>query len=336
MPSTYYIAWWNVENLFDEENAENLLDAEGSPRRTDKISRAIGSDIVGWTPALRDRKIDQLASIIAQMNGGSGPDLMGMCEVENKFVVTALAANVNVRLPARNYQVVHADTSDDRGIDIAFLYDPQFFDAPLGQRFQFVVMRRTATRELFQVNFQTHRNRTWAIFGNHWPSRSGGQLESAGYRAIAGETLAYFHQRVGEVHGEDTPVLAMGDFNDEPFDLSLVQYALSTRQRAKVLGGTSPRLWNLMWELMGTREGTFYFENFSNLLDQFLVNKNMAKATSPIQAVPGSVEILRFPGLVNAAATYPAAIAFGGMGKPVNQNGYSDHLPIGMQVREAD
>ncbi len=61
-------------------------------------------------------------------------------------------------------------------------------------------------------------------------------------RAIAGETLAYFHQRVGEVHGEDTPVLAMGEFNDEPFDLSLVQYALSTRQRAKVLGGTSPRL----------------------------------------------------------------------------------------------
>lgn len=91
-----------------------------------------------------------------------------------------------------------------------------------------------------------------------------------------------------------------------------------------------------MWELMGTREGTFYFENLSNFLDQFLVNKNMVKATSPIQAVPGSVEILRLPGLVNAAATHPAAIAFGGMGKPVNQNGYSDHLPIGMQVQEAD
>jgi hypothetical protein len=50
-------------------------------------------------------------------------------------------------------------------------------------------------------------------FGNHWPRR-GGQLESAGYRAIAGETLGYFHQRVLEVHGRQTPVLAMGDFND--------------------------------------------------------------------------------------------------------------------------
>ena len=57
-------------------------------------------------------------------------------------------------------------------------------------------MRRTGTREIFQVNFRTSRGRTWSVFGNHWPSRSGGQLESAGYRTIAGETLAYFHERV--------------------------------------------------------------------------------------------------------------------------------------------
>ena len=54
----YYVAWWNVENLFDEEDAP-------LGRRTDKVFRAIGDDIAGWTPALRDRKIDQLASVIA-------------------------------------------------------------------------------------------------------------------------------------------------------------------------------------------------------------------------------------------------------------------------------
>ena len=78
MPSTYYVAWWNLENLFDEE---------GSPRRTDKVARALGNSIVGWTPALRDRKIAQLASVIAQINGGAGPDLLGVCEVENRFVL---------------------------------------------------------------------------------------------------------------------------------------------------------------------------------------------------------------------------------------------------------
>ncbi len=83
-----------------------------------------------------------------------------------------------------------------------------------------VVMRCHATREIVQVNFKTTTadDRTWAILGNHWPSRSGGQFESEGYRAIAGETLSYVHQRVLEVHGPQTPVLAMGDCNDESFD----------------------------------------------------------------------------------------------------------------------
>jgi hypothetical protein len=64
--------------------------------------------------------------------------------------------------------------------------------------------------------------------------------------SIAGETLGYFDQRVLEVHEAQTPVLAMGDFNDEPFDTSLVLHALSTRQRAKVISARQePLLWNL-------------------------------------------------------------------------------------------
>jgi hypothetical protein len=67
MPTPYYIAWWNLENLFDEEGAVAL------GRRTDKVQRVIGKDIKGWTPSLRDKKISQLASVIAQMNAGAGP-----------------------------------------------------------------------------------------------------------------------------------------------------------------------------------------------------------------------------------------------------------------------
>lgn len=83
MPSTYYVAWSNLENLFDEEN---------SPRRTQKLQRAIGADLAGWTAARRDRKISQLASVIGQMNDGASPDLLGVCEVENRFVLELLLA----------------------------------------------------------------------------------------------------------------------------------------------------------------------------------------------------------------------------------------------------
>jgi hypothetical protein len=91
-----------------------------------------------------------------------------------------------------------------------------------------------------------------------------------------------------------------------------------------------------MWEVMGTREATFYFDNFANFLDQLLVNKNMLSATSPIHVVPGTVEIIRLPGMFDPAATYQAPIPFGGMGKPANPSGFSDHFPIGVQVEEAD
>jgi predicted extracellular nuclease len=328
MATTYYIGWWNLENLFDEEHAP-------ASRRTDKVFRAIQHDIKGWTPALRDKKIAQLASVIAQMNGGTGPDILGVCEVENRYVLDRLVTQLATHLPTRTYKIVHADTKDARGIDVAFLYDPTYFTAPKGEVFFHVVMRRDATRDIVQVNFQTAKGRTWSVFGNHWPSRSGGQAESAGYRDIAGETLSYFHERVLEVHGANTPALAMGDFNDEPFDTSLVTHALSTRQRQRVIDGDTPRFWNLMWPALGVPDGTFYFDNQPNLLDQFLINKNMARQDSPISARTDTVEILRFPGAFSKGR-YPAPRPFGGMGKKVHQDGYSDHFPIGMQVKEAD
>ena len=93
--------------------------------------RAIKDNIAGWTPQLRDRKIDQLASVIAAMNTGQGPDLLGVCEVESRFVVDRLVDTVNATLPApRNYAVVHADTGDARGIDVAFIYDETLFQVP--------------------------------------------------------------------------------------------------------------------------------------------------------------------------------------------------------------
>lgn len=329
MPTTYFVAWWNVENLFDYE---------GSPRRTEKLQRALGDSIVGWTPELRDRKIERLAAAVAAMNGGSGPDLLGVCEVENAWVLERLVERIEARLPNRTYSVVHADTRDERGIDVAFIHDSGLLDAPADQRFQHVVMRRTATREIFQVNFRTQRNRTWTVFANHWPSRSGGQLESAGYRAIAGETLAYFHQRAVEVNGPATPVLALGDFNDEPFDESLIRYALSTRQRETVVRGTSPRFWNLMWDVAADEQGTFHFDGALNVLDQVLVNKQMTLQDAPIRVLPETVRVQSdLPGVADTGRPgFPTPIPFGGMGKPVDRDGYSDHFPIAVEVVEAD
>ena len=325
MPTQYHIAFWNLENLFDIVN---------SPRRTDKVARALGKSIKGWTQALLDRKITQLSSIIQQMNLNRGPDLLGICEVENKFVVELLIQSL--ALLGRNYQVIHSDSPDQRGIDVAFIYDENLFKVPLPLEdnvFSHFVLRRTATRDILQVTFQTvAHQRQLIVLGNHWPSRSGGQAESEAYRAMAGETLAYFHQRVLEVKGDTTPVLAMGDFNDEPFNTSLVNYALSQRVPSIVLKGQNPYLLNLMWTLMGKGLGTLYFDG-PNVLDQFLINKNWLKSTARFRVNPDTANIVKLAPMVDKKGQ---PIPFGGMGKPVNQNGFSDHFPIEIVITEAD
>lgn len=320
MAHSYQIAFWNLENLFDVEN---------SPHRTDKLQRALGKSIKGWTQTLLDRKISQLASVIQTMNGGKGPDILGACEIENAHVMELLVAALAPL--GRNYGIAHNDTEDARGIDVGFIFDEALFTKEAV--FSHFIIKRTATRDLLQVNFRTQAGRLFVVVGNHWPSRTAGKLDSDGYRFIAGETLAYFHERIWEVHGKDTPVLAMGDFNDEPFDRSLEDYARSDRDKTKVIRSNSPRFLNLMWPLMGQSTGTHYFNNSPNMLDQFLADENMLKSSAPVKVDTGSVQIFHHPPMVYGGL-YPSPIPFGGMGKPVNKNGFSDHYPILVNVTE--
>lgn len=316
----YRIAFWNVENLFDIEN---------SPRRSDKLQRVLANELTGWTSDVLGRKISQLASIVRQMDQGNGPDILGVCEVENEYVLDLL---VSALAPLnRSYRVAHEDMSDGRGIDVAFIYDEGLFTAE--DQFSHFIVKRSATRDLFQVNFRTNSGRLLVALGNHWPSRMGGEYESEPYRIIAGETLAYFHQRIREVQNDkNVAVLAMGDFNDEPFSRSLVEHALCEQTRDKVTRARSPRFLNLMWPILGQRLGTHYYENRPNVLDQFLVSKGLLTGTSKIRVVEKSVEVLRFPEMVGSG-TYPVPIRYGRK-SDTNPDGFSDHFPITVRLRE--
>ncbi|HEY6011437.1 MAG TPA: endonuclease/exonuclease/phosphatase, partial [Nitrospirota bacterium] len=261
-----------------------------------------------------------------------GPDLLGLAEIENQYVLELLVAAL---APLnRNYGIAHSDSPDSRGIDVAFLYDQDQLTAE--EKFFHFVMRRTATRDLVQVNFRTSAGKLFVVIGNHWPSRSGGELESEPYRMMAGETLAYFHDRIRQVQNtDDVAVLAMGDFNDEPFSPSLVEYALSERSRAKVTNARTARFLNLMWPLMGQNSGTHYFDNYANMLDQFLVAKGLLTGNSGLEAVMDSLRIFRVPEMVKPGE-YPGPIKFGRpSSKDLNENGFSDHFPILIQVRES-
>ncbi len=318
----YYIAWWNLENLFDVED---------SPQRPDWLQSTLKNELKGWTQAVLDTKLDQLAKIILQFNNGHGPDILGVAEVENEAVMGQLKARLQPL--GRNYQVAYHDTSDKRGIDVAFIYDSDLFTFEM--QFFHVILKRTATRDLFQVNFHTSTGRDFIVVGNHWPSRSGGQYESEPYRILAGETLSYWHERILEEKGKDVAVLFMGDFNDEPFNRSLTDYLLSTNSFNRAKNASNPYAYNLMWSLLGQAIGSLYYNNFPNLLDQFLVGGGFLDEDAPIQVKAGSVNVERFPEMTKPG-DYPSPIKFGrpSSASDFNPNGFSDHFPISVVLTE--
>ena len=317
----YYVAFWNVENLFDVQN---------SPRRTDKLQRTLAGELSGWTQGVLDKKTANLASVIMKMNGSRGPDLLGVCEIENQHVLGLLRDALHPL--NRHYEIVHDDASDERGIDVAFIYDSALFEAT--ERFMHFIVKRVATREIFQVNFAikgTNPEKLLVVIGNHWPSRLGGLYESEPYRIVAGETLAYFHERIREIHGQNVAVLVMGDFNDEPFRRSLVDHALSESIRLKVTLSRTPRLWNLMWPLLGQGLATYFHENDGALIDQLLISKGLVTGTSGVKALPETIEVIRYPEMVSPG-TYPAPRRFG-RGVNRDEQGFSDHFPIALTLR---
>ena len=328
--SEYYVAWWNLENLFSVED---------DPERIPWLASQLKSELKGWTQAVLDKKLAQLVKVISSMNGGAGPDLLGVCEVENKKVVDQLVAALAGL--GRKYKVVHHDTSDQRGIDVAFLYDSAKFTMKAREVFSYTVLRRTGTRDLFQVSFYTKpkKNRL-VVIGNHWPSRSGGQYETEPYRMLAGETLGYWLQRIHEVLKEkstdpDPCVLAIGDFNDEPCNRSLVEYANSERTDRLVGSSraTTPYLLNLMWPLLGAGQGTHAFGGELEMLDQVLANRGLISSKSPLNVRRDSVEIVRFPEAVDKNGE-PRRFGRPSSKASFDDTGFSDHLPVACRIVE--
>ncbi len=323
--NTHYLAWWNVENLFS---------VKSDPDRSEKLERALGKELDGWTAAVLNKKLDQLAQIIMQMNGGSGPDILGVCEVESEKVLDKLISKLTPL--GRPYKTVHADTQDGRGIDVAFVYDSSKYNVLPSEIFNHFILRRNATRDILQVSFRTKPDdNKLVLMGNHWPSRRGGELESEPYRIMAAETLAYFHERTMQIDGKDQAVVVMGDFNDEPFNRALVAYALSERveRRVKSKRSRNPYLLNLAWNLMGQGIGTHHFDGTPGMLDQILVNRPVLRDDSPFEVDPSAIEILRFPEMTSNSGA-PRRFGRPSSASSFDESGFSDHFPIAVLLTE--
>ncbi|MCF7973159.1 MAG: endonuclease/exonuclease/phosphatase family protein [Phycisphaerae bacterium] len=337
----HFVAFWNLENLFAPE---------GFAQREPWIAQQMASDLSGWTQALFEIKIDQLVSIIRQMNGHQGPDILGVCEAENAFVLEQLTARLNGQINSRTYAVAHVDsTLDFRGIDTAFVYDASRYEVDPNAIFSHFVMRRTGTRDITQITLTTPGGSELIVLCNHWPSRSGGAYESRGYRMTAGETLSYWHQRIWEEKGNTQPIIAMGDFNDDPFDESIQIHARATRERGDVERvQTAVRFYNLAWHYLEQQgqdcqgnpkhlHGTLYHQGDGYVFDQLFVSKGLVMRSSPITVLEDTARIEMFPEMVDHRVSQGPkrfGLPKGNASQNVETDGFSDHFPVSVVIQE--
>ena len=305
------LVFYNVENLFDYFDDSTTIDEEFLPR---------GDRYWGKT-RYRDKQ-NKIAKTLIATGGWEPPAVIGLCEVENLYVLEGLTRFT--QLKAIGYEIVHQDSRDRRGIDVAALYRPDKFKLLDYEYYpvKFPFDPDSRTRDILHLVGELPNKDTLHYFINHWPSKFGGAFETEPKRIFAAEFLRGKVDSLLAIN-EDARIVLTGDFNDEPEEESMTE-GLRTHESAEDIDKND--LFNLMFELRYVT-GTHSFQNKWSILDQFIVVGNMFEPEAKTRVIPGSVQIFDMPWLIMEGAT-GAKRPFRTYQGPKYIGGYSDHLPI--------
>ena len=243
------VGFYNFENYYDTTNQLNVADEEFLPNSPKQ-----------YNSVRFKNKSSQLASVIygiGKINNANGISLLGIAEVENKMVLKKLADEPMIR--KYNYQFLHFDSKDSRGIDVALMYQPDHF-----KPYQYRIYSLTdathfttyATRDILYV--QGELDKTWVhILVNHWPSRRGGENASAEKRFWAARVCKRIMDSI-ENRDPKAKFIVMGDFNDNPNNKSLKHL----------------KMYNPFLKLFNRGLGSMAYRDSWSLFDQILLNAN--------------------------------------------------------------
>lgn len=312
----YYLAaigFWNVENLYDTLNDQWKNDEEFTPAGTN-----------AWNGKRYWVKIDRLAEVISKMATDVTPDglaILGLCEIENKSVVEDLVKSP--RLKSRNYQVVHIEGPDARGVDPSFIYNPNYFKVTKAVSYpvKLVTDSTHKTRDILVVS-GSFAGEPLTVLVNHWPSRRGGEQASRPNRNAAAKVARKITDSIMSANPQ-AKVAIMGDFNDDPTNVC-IKDVLNTYGDIKNASDT--KLFNPMEQPYQEGIGSLAWQDSWNLFDQIILNKPwIPNGYSTWQYY--NVRIFNKPFLRSDFGNfkgYPFRTYSGGS----YTGGYSDHFPV--------
>ncbi len=311
------IMFFNVENFFDPLNDPSTQDEDFTPEGKNH-----------WTWGKLKIKRDGIAKTIIAAGRGEAPLLVGLCEVENRLVLNQLIRETP--LAKLNYGIVHRESPDPRGIDVALLYRKDYFNV-LQQRFYKVYYESGSarTREILYAKGVWNSLDTFHIFVNHWPSKLGGAKQSEPRRMRAAETLRVVVDSIFATNSRAN-IMILGDFNDTP-DSPPVNEGLRSLRVSDTL--CSNCLYNLMLPLSERGEGSLKYRGEWELIDLFFVSGNLLNRKEPIFIEPKEITIFHAPFLLEPDERYggeqPKRTFIG----PKYHGGISDHLPVLMTLK---
>jgi len=257
----FTVVFYNTENLFDTKDDPAVYDEEYTPTGSKE-----------WTLKRYQKKVNNIAKVVSSADPEGLPEIIGLAEVENKAVLKSLLGTKH--FSGGYYGIVHEDSPDMRGIDVALLYKADAFNLMHDEFIpvQFPFDPESKVRDILYAKGVAGQD-TMHFFVNHWKSRSGGREETEEKRVFSARILK---SKIDSIlnKNSDAKIIAMGDFNDEPTNKSL----------SKILGAKNPdkataekRLYNLLYPKDKQGKGTYNYQSEWFMLDNLIVSSACMK-----------------------------------------------------------
>ncbi len=303
------IMFYNVENLFDTLNSE-LDDDEFLP---DGLRR--------WDPYRYKRKLNNISKVIASSGSWKPPDIIGLCEIENSSVVSDLLNHT--LLNKVDYRYIYATSADERGIGVALIYNSCF--KMLSSELLYPLYSSGDTLSTRSVLFcrLADETDTLGIVVTHWPSRRGGVSATEKLRETVSDLI---EDKIINIEYK-LKIIIMGDFNCEPDSEPILNLLNS--------GGVNkndPGYFNPSSDTSFKEYGSYKYQGQWLQYDQFLLRSNLLNANKGYAYAENSFSIIRHDYMLSPDKTYRGMKPFSTYAGPQYLGGYSDHLPIVIEL----
>lgn len=326
------VAFYNFENLFDTINDPNTFDEDWTPNGSQH-----------WTFEKYQKKLNNLSRVLLEIGSSDNPDsptFIGGCEIENRGVLEDLIQQP--QLVEKQYGIIHFDSPDKRGIDVALLYRKSYFQPTTYTNIPLYVFQNETNSKIESeektddvVEFSQKNKRVYTrdqllvtgflegeevhLIVNHWPSRSGGEQRSSPFREAAGQLNKKIIDSLQQIN-PNAKVITMGDLNDGPYNNS-VKIALGAK--AKRTDVPLFGIYNPFVAMQKKGMGTIAHRDAWDIFDQIMVSESLLKTDY------SSWQFWK-AGIYNKSFLVQTNGQFKGypLRHSVTEIGFSDHFPV--------